>query len=93
MPQHTPGPWEAIGTNVYPANPRTRTNRILASVENAATRNHAVANARLIAAAPAMLEALERCLEVFQLQSLKEAPISDAIALTRKAIKMAIGDS
>lgn len=69
MPEHTAGPWKVTsGDMTYgPATVRSASNLPIATVERvAATRDQVEANARLIAAAPDLLAALEevtRCLE------------------------------
>ena len=59
MSAYTPGPWKIIGRTVYALNERGF-NRFTARVEDAHTASsERVANARLMAAAPEMLEALQ----------------------------------
>ena len=58
---HTPGEWLKVGTTVYALNERG-VNRFFCSVQDAHTPAAELeANARLIAAAPDLLEALKRC--------------------------------
>lgn len=53
-PTHTPGPWKNQGTLVYQGETSAGVARIVADA-----RGRELENARLIAAAPEMLEALE----------------------------------
>ena len=59
-PKHTPGPWETWGLLVCPsdAGPDERAPRRIARVDRSECGGDAEANARLIAAAPDLLEAL-----------------------------------
>lgn len=70
--QHTPGPWKATAFSVVEANPRipgeTQTICEMASPWN--TENYR-ANARLIAAAPELLEALQ------ELEKVESSPHSE----------------
>lgn len=54
---HTPEPWEAKESNLNYYNVLDSSNTIVAEVRK--TFKHAAANARLIAAAPELLEALQ----------------------------------
>lgn len=57
--KHTPGPWMIAGKTVYALN-EDGYNRFSALVQDAHTKeSELVANARLIAAAPELLEALQ----------------------------------
>ena len=59
-PKHTPGPWETYGDDKSDIRPATKAgkNRIIAQCPGYKTERQA--NARLIAAAPDLLEALQR---------------------------------
>ena len=63
MGEHTPGPWVAVGAGVYTESDDPCL-EIIFSAHNtrSASRETAKANARLIAAAPEMLEALKKIL-------------------------------
>lgn len=75
MPEgkHTPGPWLLQDRTVYALNDeRIPVNRFTASVDSGwlhdkarVSREEVDANARLIAAAPELLEALESMLEIY----------------------------
>ncbi len=60
MSTHTQGPWQVDGTVIRTAGPANRSWRYIATVAKEGTREHPMdaGNARLIAAAPDMLEAL-----------------------------------
>jgi len=67
--KHTPGPWIREGSLVYALNERGRDRmcmniHVYTSAIDGAEPGEAEANARLIAAAPEMLEALQRFVEV-----------------------------
>ena len=94
MSAHTPGPWRARGHKVYPSDGYARElgfpdgNLFLASVSMpplpdggplAPAEAEAAANARLMAAAPTMLLALETVLNHLEFdRELVEATISEA---------------
>ena len=88
MPKHTPGPWRSYGRFVATSTPDVKTDREIAACETSDGR--AEANARLIAAAPKMLEALkaiEPWLSVaIQLEAFKEcAGPNSAVRAMRQA--------
>ena len=56
---YTPGPWKVVFPEVLATDPRAT---IVCSVTGAQSNDQAVADANLIAAAPALLEALENML-------------------------------
>jgi hypothetical protein len=56
MSEHTPGPWRAEGYDVFGDEP----SRLIADCNCGRDFAEAVANARMFAAAPDMLEALQR---------------------------------
>ncbi|MDE9773729.1 hypothetical protein OS049_07755 [Pseudomonas aeruginosa] len=59
MSKHTPGPWYRDGTTVYALNPQNF-NRFSAQIHGAHTpQSELEAVARLVAAAPELLEALQ----------------------------------
>ena len=97
--KHTPGPWRPIpygetiaiqsmtidGGNVVIVNPKGKT-------QSGIPNNQDRANARLIAAAPEMLEALERLLNVPVLPDMgHEQQLIDAINNATRIIKQAKG--
>ena len=87
--KHTPGPWSVEKSNLGPEiwNQNTRVARVNINHEYHADMVDDQANARLIAAAPELLEALEAILEAMPAQmSLDGEQLrSDAIAAIRKA--------
>ena len=64
MSKHTPGPWSLRGRTIrgpHPKDPKGRTRIVAAAIWDRGTYvDEAEANADLIAAAPELLEALER---------------------------------
>ena len=97
MTAHTPGPWKAEGTCVYALN-GDRSNIFFCGVQGGYTEQNRhrsvrtkcdelLANARLIAAAPELLEALELCEE-----ALEDGHWSNLKALVRDAIAKAKGE-
>lgn len=54
--KHTPGPWKVVGMEVHACDDRAT---VVCEVTGASTNPVAVADARLIAAAPEMLAALK----------------------------------
>ena len=81
--KHTPGPWKVDGTYIY----EVQQDKILAEVET--YNNNELpyeANARLIAAAPEMLDLLGECLEQLEaLHYLYEGEFSERIETADKA--------
>jgi hypothetical protein len=67
--KHTPGPWEPIhgckneGFEVYGPPHKDRSGSVQYLVAKLPYDSHAKANARLIAAAPGLLEALDRAVQ------------------------------
>ena len=82
MAEHTPGPWEAIGTGVY-----AESLEIVFGAHNtrSASDDEKRANARLIAAAPAMLAALELLVEADVTEWSRDA-VNAAIAQAREEV-------
>jgi hypothetical protein len=60
MTTHTPGPWEARGLTIWEPGKSALSIAVVTQHEP-----NARANARLISAAPDMLDALEQCAEYF----------------------------
>jgi hypothetical protein len=99
--KHTPGPWNVFDCG-SDDNLRVETNghgsiaKIARKGPDARDRDQELVNARLIAAAPALLEALESCLGCLQMEC-DECPgcISDPCTQCRAkaAIRLAKGDS
>lgn len=80
--QHTPGPWEVAGTEIWAGSKRITMGRGAHDEKEAAVRN---ANARLIAAAPELLQACQRALHWIR-------PLADPDAeFIREAIAKATG--
>lgn len=66
MTQHTPGPWKTIATTTHPLRIVNRESTIVCNVlADADTMPECTANARLIAAAPELLELLEAAYDRF----------------------------
>lgn len=82
--KHTPAPWELIGGEIHSKD------RPIASIMRELVCSEAtIANARLIAAAPDLLEALEYLLDDMKLKDLP----TNAVEKCLKAIKKAKGES
>ena len=74
-PKHTPGPWEVTGPHsreVITANPGTYKPCMTIAKVGGYWDEEAQANAALIAAAPAMYEALQQSLVLIELAALEE---------------------
>lgn len=84
MSKHTPGPWIAKGDNVYEENEPGRIAKTCGG-----TDEQAAANARLIAAAPDLLEALklQKCFQCDE--SEPDDEVCDACRAKRAAIAKA----
>ena len=61
MGEHTPGPWKVVGTEIWGANVKIASGR---GAYDEKDRQKNKANARLIAAAPDLLEAAKGVLEI-----------------------------
>jgi hypothetical protein len=90
MSKHTPGPWHTL--TVYADHEvRTSESQLVAVVS--ALRCESEENARLIAAAPDLLEALELCLSIVRLQNgNRHSDINEIIGTARSAIAKATGE-
>ncbi|HEX5499834.1 MAG TPA: hypothetical protein VFX03_11425 [Thermomicrobiales bacterium] len=92
-PRHTPGPWH-VGTNdglsveIYTDRESAFSP---ASVHNGGNDVEALANARLVAAAPALLDACECFLEASEGPARGLFDLENARALMRAAVEMAKG--
>ena len=90
--KHTPGPWHYDGESgivtagANPGCPYIADCRVGFGVRKVGSTS---ANARLIAAAPAMLEALKSCVEICEYNA-KDSTLA-AVALARAAIAQAQG--
>ena len=88
MTQHTPGPWKAIAAAVYAGRPLSTV--VVSGDHGRLSADEAEANARLIAAAPELLEACKQmlaALDQLHREGLREYhPIADD---TRAAIAKA----
>lgn len=73
MSKHTPGPWHAMGWNVYDKDDMIADAGFVSEVKSDA-------NARLIAAAPDMLEALESIEDMRSMQGADRYRVKAAIA-------------
>ena len=91
--KHTPGPWENVGTTVFALTPdkgRHAVNRFFAGVQSAgqeheATVSECMANARLMAASPNLVAALQTAESILRAHG---HPIDPAITA---ALEKAIG--
>jgi hypothetical protein len=103
MSKHTPGPWEWFGPNLLCGDER-QSEDILKSADDGKPYGHhsaliehhwdadvAKANARLIAAAPDLLEALKKLDDFFETYRPEGHPVSDPHELVRAAIDKAEG--
>ena len=91
--KHTPGPWRQVRHTVWAGPPNTANGPIAET--SGCTFDEGEANARLIAAAPTLLEALEDVIDSnFQHGMVKVTPEMFAIITqARDAIKAAKGDA
>jgi hypothetical protein len=83
MSKHTPGPWQVHGSHIYTADPERA---LLAQVFNSGSKASDYplqANARLIAAAPELLEALKDAL--FHVANQGDIGVDQWLACERKA--------
>ena len=98
--KHTPGPWTNPGTDggdsVISATVDNR-RRTIAHVyapycDKEESEEQQLANARLIAAAPELLKALEKCALILCGENLYKNALEDAIKSSLSAIKKAKGE-
>ena len=94
---HTPGPWKLENNRIWgPPEPRTVDTQDMVRIAEMAP-NHKVdnetniANARLIAAAPALVEALRGLLDITDDPNLNWVEILDKIEKAKKALTLAEG--
>ena len=97
-PQHTPGPWAAeaaMSMDTPHIRYITADTRIIASVRHRAehTQDMALANARLIAAAPELLEALRRMLPELRGLAFVSDTASEMLRIAEAAIAKATGET
>ena len=85
MSKHTPGPWHVDGCNINAGS----TAYLVANQR--ATAHQLRANARLIAAAPELLEALTRLLRESEAGSLDERETELTMQEAYRAIRLATG--
>ena len=96
--QHTPGPWEQIGSTVFAVDETGTVNRFSVSVQggyvcrtkgrptaDSTSEDELLANARLIAAAPNLLEALCGAMDLIDSFGIKGGGISSFRAAIAKA--------
>jgi len=94
MPRHAPGPWTVdkaqvlLGTQDGDEISDAMGNRVC-EVSHLTTK---LANARLIAAAPELLEALQQCLQHIELDESMHGRPFGAGNVAREAIKKATGE-
>ena len=92
--QHTPGPWTVQHTTNaegYPITVVDGADEATVCILDEQYDIPAEANARLIAAAPSMLEALEWLLENAEIDALNEPELVPAVEAARSAIAAARG--
>ena len=87
--KHTPGPWEAVGLTVCQVPPGGREIIFGAHNTRSGDKDERQANARLIAAAPELLEALRGLVETSETRD--RLAIEDALIHARAAIAKAEG--
>ncbi len=90
MSKHTPGPWQANGSHIYTADPERA---LLAQVINPGSKASdypLVENARLIAAAPELLEALKAIELALKLPTVTPAQVLHESGVIRQGIRAAI---
>lgn len=103
MSKHTEGPWAVLDEEADKSYIRIRGTRlggrykvanVLAGNDAAAdwVRDESRANARLIAAAPDLLEALKACAAVVAGDTMHKQGLIDALELARAAILKATGE-
>ena len=92
--KHTPAPWEYSTANAQALICDCYGNTIahLLVEENTAAHNNLKANARLIAAAPNLLDALIDCVAVMESELKGLAVIQPELAYARAAIAKATGE-
>jgi hypothetical protein len=78
MGKHTDGPWEAIDTGGFPYNIRSKDDVFVAACFT--VRDETAANAKLIAAAPELLDALKEIVSNWDGEPEDMAAASAAIA-------------
>lgn len=93
MTGHTPGPWRAKGAEVYCGRLRvcSQVNAADASLNIGGSVERSHANARLIAAAPDLLEALEGVIPYLEEDPDDEGDYNERIRTVRAAIAKAKG--
>ena len=97
--KHTPGPWTwdagDIGTDMSePYCEVVKDDLLIASVNDRFDRDEGRANARLIAAAPALLEACRRALPELEFDARhcpSDSPLNATVSAIKEAIKLAEG--
>jgi hypothetical protein len=90
MSAHTPGPWQANGSHIYTADSERA---LLAQVFNPGSKASdypLVENARLIAAAPELLEALKAIELALKLPTVTPAQVLHESGVIRQGIRAAI---
>ena len=99
MKQHTPGPWAIESPDISGAPFRVRKSEnhpqgdLTICHVNPYLAYESEANARLIASAPEMLQALESCLDYLLMDSMIEEDAAPEIESIRKAIAKAKGEA
>lgn len=84
MSKHTPGPWETDDENQICA-----ANRVIARVQYNNSDHEWDANARLIAATPELLAALEKAMVVLRGEEMTKQGLIEALTAGLAAIKKA----
>ncbi|WP_248321992.1 hypothetical protein [Caballeronia sp. Sq4a] len=92
--KHTPGPWKAVRAPHGPIDVFDSGERDIVTVYGGGTNGDKEANARLIAAAPELLEFAELVLRGIESGHIKAKPFLDMNALVGESIPMrTIGDA
>lgn len=92
MTQHTQGPWNVNLNDDGFINPVVENESQYICVLEGGSTNNQIANARLISAAPELLEAASIALKAFQMDSDLEEDFSPEIRALRMAIAKAKGE-
>lgn len=86
---HTPGPWYTMGSGVYTGSPQNDDIAHIASAHCYGVPGDPLANARLIAAAPDMLKALQLVASIWSSDQTTNVAPDSPLAIVRAAIARA----
>lgn len=90
--KHTPGPWvfeSEFGSRAFV---NTKDESTYIAIQYCDNREEMAANARLIAAAPELLEALQNCLDILLVADMKTAETETPYTRAKAAIAKATGE-